>query len=76
MLLIIGAIPHFIDSDENTLGVNPESLKDWLMWIAEPTHGYYRNKSGRRLSVMVLCIHLDIHVKWKVFLKLQKISNW
>ena len=49
-----GAIPHFVDSEENTLGIDPDSLQDWLKHIAEPTNGAYRNRhTGRKLSALV-----------------------
>ena len=49
-----GAVPHFVDSDEETLGMDPEALEDWLRQVAEPTHGVFRNRqTGRRLRAMV-----------------------
>ena len=32
-----GAIPHFIDSDDRTLGVDPAALDRWLSFKAEKT---------------------------------------
>ena len=49
-----GAIPHFIDSAESTLGMDPVALGDWLKQVAETTHGAFRNRqSGRRLRALV-----------------------
>lgn len=50
----VGAIPHFVDSEEATLGLDPKALRDWLKKVAEPAGGFYRNRrSGNRLSALV-----------------------
>lgn len=50
----IGAIPHFIDSHELTLGVNPEKLEKWLLTQCTRRQGNTYNKStGRRISALV-----------------------
>ena len=49
-----GAVPHFVDSDEETLGMDPEALEEWLQQVAEPTLGVFRNRlTGRRLRALV-----------------------
>ena len=49
-----GAVPHFVDSDEETLGMDPEALEEWLQQVAEPTQGVFRNRqTGRRLRALV-----------------------
>ena len=49
-----GAIPHFVDSDEETLGMDPEALEEWLQQVTEPTQGVFRNRqTGRRLRALV-----------------------
>ncbi len=49
-----GAFPHFVDSEEGTLGVDPEALRDYLTSIAEVTGGVCRNKeTQRRISALV-----------------------
>jgi len=49
-----GAIPHFVDSEENTLGIDPDALQDWLQHMAEHTNGAYRNRhTGRKLCALV-----------------------
>lgn len=49
-----GAVPHFVDSSDATLGVDPEVLSDYLARIAEPVAGGYRNRlTGRRLAAIV-----------------------
>ncbi len=49
-----GAIPHFVDSSETTLGLAPEALRDYLASTAEKTGDGLRNKAtGRRLAAVV-----------------------
>jgi perosamine synthetase len=50
----LGAVPHFADSEEATLGLDPRVLRDWLKSIAEPAGNAYRNRqTGRRLGALV-----------------------
>ena len=50
----LGAVPHFVDSSPDTLGLDPNALKDWLKHIGERTPDGARNrKTGRRIRVMV-----------------------
>lgn len=49
-----GAIPHFVDSSETTLGLDPEALRDYLLSAAERTGDGLRNKvTGRRIAAVV-----------------------
>ena len=49
-----GAFPHFVDSEESSLGMDPEALSDWLKQITEPACGAFRNRqTGRRLRALV-----------------------
>jgi perosamine synthetase len=50
-----GAVPHFIDSEERTFGMDPEALSNRLAEVAEPiAGGGYRNRlTGRRLAGIV-----------------------
>lgn len=49
-----GALPHFVDSAQGTLGLDPVALKSYLAHIAEPAGGGLRNKlTGRRLAAIV-----------------------
>lgn len=49
-----GAIPHFVDSDANTLGLDPLALEDYLDSIGEVSSGSLRNReSGRRIAAVV-----------------------
>jgi perosamine synthetase len=50
----LGAVAHFVDSEEATLGLDPRALRDWLKSVAEPTGDVYRNRqTGRRISALV-----------------------
>jgi perosamine synthetase len=49
-----GAIPHFVDSNENTLGLDPEALRDWIKATTEVRSGICFNRTtGRRISTMI-----------------------
>lgn len=49
-----GAIPHFIDSEEATLGADARKLKTYLEEISEQRHdGCYNRLTGRRIKAMV-----------------------
>jgi perosamine synthetase len=50
----LGAVPHFADSEETTLGLDPLALRGWLKATAEPAGDVYRNRhTGRRLRAMI-----------------------
>ena len=50
----LGAVPHFIDSCETTLGVDPEKLTEYLRGIAEREDGGCRNReTGRFIRALV-----------------------
>ncbi|HEY3277772.1 MAG TPA: LegC family aminotransferase [Syntrophorhabdaceae bacterium] len=49
-----GAIPHFIDSEEGTLGVDPHKLADYLKDAVRMSSGESFNKfTGRRIRAIV-----------------------
>jgi perosamine synthetase len=49
-----GAIPHFVDSDFKTLGVNPEKLAAWLQEVAQNRKGVcFNKKTGCRIKALV-----------------------
>lgn len=49
-----GATPHFIDSTECTLGLDPHKLSEYLSDIAELSNGEARNRlTGARLAAVV-----------------------
>jgi len=49
-----GATPHFVDSDEKTLGLDPYALRDYLDSMVDRSGGLARNKhTGRKLAAIV-----------------------
>ncbi len=49
-----GAMPHFVDSEELTLGLDPWKLGQYLEEISETRTGVtYNKKSGRRIKAVV-----------------------
>jgi perosamine synthetase len=49
-----GAVPHFVDSNEETIGLDPLALRDYLGFIAERAGDGVRNKlTGRRFAAVV-----------------------
>ena len=49
-----GAVPHFVDSCESTLGLDVKALAAHLERIAERTaHGYRNKETGRRIAAIV-----------------------
>jgi perosamine synthetase len=50
----LGALPHFVDSSETTLGIDPHKLAAHLQRAAVRTAGATRNRlTGRRLAAIV-----------------------
>jgi perosamine synthetase len=56
-----GATPHFIDSEESTLGVDPEKLADYLNEIAEIRDGVCVNSQTGRTIRAVIPMHTFGH---------------
>ena len=61
-----GAVPHFVDSDMNSLGVNADKLDDYLKEIAEIRNRICYNKlTGRPIRALIAMhtfghpVHLD-----------------
>lgn len=49
-----GATPHFVDSEEKTLGLDAGALRDYLASMAERSGGSTRNRNtGRKLAAIV-----------------------
>lgn len=49
-----GAVPHFVDSEERTLGLDPQKLDAYLREIAEVRgNSCYNKKSGRPMKAVV-----------------------
>lgn len=55
------AIPHFIDSGEKTLGIDPESLISWLKFSTELVNGFCVNKKTKRLIRAIIPMHTFGH---------------
>jgi perosamine synthetase len=56
-----GAIPHFVDSEERTLGLNPEALRDHLQGIAEIRDRQCINRATGRIIRAVVPMHAFGH---------------
>lgn len=49
-----GAVPHFLDSCLDTMGVDPVALCEYLSLVAESTpHGLHNRRTGRRIAAIV-----------------------
>jgi perosamine synthetase len=49
-----GAVPHFVDSSESTLGVDPAKMAEYLRDVADMRDGECRNRrTGRRIKAVV-----------------------
>lgn len=49
-----GAIPHFVDSEEKTLGIDPHALKDYLNKTCKVnTHECVNKNTGRRIKAII-----------------------
>ena len=49
-----GAIPHFVDSDPDTLGLDPRKLAQYIAKVADVEKGVVRNRrTGRRIAAIV-----------------------
>ena len=56
-----GAIPHFVDSDEKSLGIDPEKLEDYLKEIAEIRSDICINKKTGRPIRAIVVVHTFGH---------------
>ena len=49
-----GAVPHFVDCNESTLGLDATALREWLLATTEKISGFTTNRAtGRRISAIV-----------------------
>ncbi len=55
------AIPHFVDSEERTLGINPDALQAHLEEIAELRDGVCYNRHTGRVIRTVIPVHIFGH---------------
>lgn len=56
-----GALPHFVDSEERTLGLDPGKLGDYLEQISRMSHGNCLNKATGRIIRAVVPVHTFGH---------------
>jgi perosamine synthetase len=50
----LGAVPHFVDSDSASLGIDPQRLREYLQQIGELRQGrLYNKQTGRRLAALM-----------------------
>ncbi len=56
-----GAIPHFVDNEERTLGVDPQALREYLQSITENRNGQCVNKSTGRVMRALVPMHTFGH---------------
>ncbi len=55
------AIPHFVDSDERTLGIDPQALRNYLSVATEFADGVCVNRSSARTIRAVVPMHVFGH---------------
>jgi perosamine synthetase len=49
-----GAFPHFVDSEESTLGINPDALREYLQFSTEQHSGNCVNRiTGKRIRAII-----------------------
>ena len=56
-----GAIPHFVDSEERTLGVDANALRDYLKATTEKQAGQYVNRNTGRVIRALVPMHTFGH---------------
>ena len=56
-----GAIPHFIDSEERTLGLDPHALREYLQSASEIRNGQCINRNTSRVIRAVVPVHTFGH---------------
>jgi perosamine synthetase len=56
-----GALPHFVDSEERTLGVDPEALRDYLSFSTEIRSGICWNRHTQRPIRALVPMHTFGH---------------
>ena len=56
-----GAIPHFVDSEERTLGLDPHSLREYLQATSEIRNGQCINSNTGRVIRAVVPVHTFGH---------------
>jgi perosamine synthetase len=56
-----GAIPHFVDSEERSLGIDPQALREYLSAAAELRGGVCVNRGSGRVIRAVVPMHVFGH---------------
>jgi perosamine synthetase len=56
-----GATPHFVDSEESTLGLDPQALREYLQSISETRNGQCVNSATGRVIRAVVPVHVFGH---------------
>lgn len=56
-----GATPHFVDSEERTLGLDPQALRDYLLVATEMRDGNCINRTTGRVIRAVIPMHAFGH---------------
>ena len=56
-----GATPHFVDSEERTLGIDSQALREYLQSISDIHNGQCINKSTNRVIRAVVPVHIFGH---------------
>lgn len=56
-----GATPHFVDSEEHTLGVDPQALREYLKDISEIRNGQCVNRDTGRIIRALVPVHTFGH---------------
>jgi perosamine synthetase len=56
-----GATPHFVDSEEVTLGINPDSLREYLQATTVQRSGYCINRSTEKRVRAMIPVHIFGH---------------
>lgn len=60
-IVYCGAVPHFIESNREDLGLDPGLLRDYLGQIAERRHGLTVNKATGRVIRVLMPMHTFGH---------------
>jgi len=54
-VIYCGAVPHFIEAEEETFGVDPAKLSEYLASVGQSANGTLTNrKTGRRIAALVV----------------------
>lgn len=57
-----GAVPHFVDSEEHSFGVDATALRDWLSHSTEMSDGQSVNRSTGRVVRAMVPMHVFGHI--------------